>query len=146
MRFASLFFVFSLLFFTGCSGGTNSGAASSHSVADEDKECEEYLKEPLAAEAKKWLSKSNAMLFKGDRAEVLKMIDKFYAAGATKVTASPNDLQGKEICELFIVTLPEDPEARKKVFAVEAEYYKVGGAAEDASKDEGQKYLRYTPE
>ena len=146
MRLASLLVVFSLLLFTGCSSSTNSGSASGHSVAAEDKECEEYLKEPLAAEAKKWLSKSNAMLFKGDRGEVTKMIDKFYAAGATKVTASPNDLQGKEICELFIVTLPDDPEARKKVFAVEAEYYKSGGAPEEATKDEGQKYLRYVPE
>jgi hypothetical protein len=115
-------------------------------AASEDKECEEYIKEKLACEAKKWFAKSNTMLFKGDKAHTLKFIDKFYAAGAKNITATPNELGGKEICELFVIELPTDAEARKKVFNVEMEYLKEGGASEDATKDRGQKFLKFTPE
>ena len=129
---------------TGCSSsGKADSTAQDDSPAGQDKECEGYLKEPLACEAKEWLAKPNTTLWKGDRKRIAKLIDEFYAAGAAKVHASPDKLESTQVCALFIITLPTEADARKKVFGVEAAFYKEVGDPSEATKDEGQKFLKF---
>jgi hypothetical protein len=115
-------------------------------AAKQDKEALRAFKEDKTAEAREWCSPEakTHVGWKVSRADMLKMVEALYAAGATKVWISDiHEMNGGEVAAGVIVQLPDDPAARKRVFEYDANWRKE---VEDEEKnpDMGQKYIVYS--
>ena len=110
-----------------------------------DAECESMLKEPNHAEARAWCDPKNTnhVGFEVSKAEMLKMTNDLYAAGAQKVYITDiMEFGGRMTSACMVVHLPTDPAKRKKVFTTETEIMAQEGG--EGSEDVGQKYLMLT--
>jgi hypothetical protein len=110
--------------------------------SDEDKQVEQRLNKPgNAAEARGWCDpKNDNQGFKISKAEMLKMANDAYAAGAVKVWVYDIDtIGGKAVASSIAVELPKEAEARKKIFQWEATV--APKIDEDPRQDAGQKYF-----
>lgn len=100
-----------------------------------------------------WLQDTSShMLWKGDRAAILKHFKAQQAAGMKDIMAvGVEQAEGKQICAAFVATLPPPGPARDKAILQYNEFWKsyLGPdvSPEDLAdfqvKDEGQKYLDY---
>jgi hypothetical protein len=120
--------------------------AKSSGVDAEAAEC--LAKKDSIAEAKAWLAAPKHALWKGDRKEITALVDDFYKAGAKEVYAVDIAKEpGFEIVAQFVVVLPTDPEARRKVLEVHNAFWKKyldedPDEVKDFLVDEaGQRYL-----
>lgn len=110
---------------------------------DEDKDFNESKK----AEARKWLKSPLHTIIGEDKKRVLKFVDDFYAAGATKVYLADitTHFNGKnpptESAKCLLVVTPQDEEARRIFFVVHWQVVKTIGF--DGDGDVGQKYTWY---
>jgi hypothetical protein len=110
---------------------------------DEDKEFAATTK----AEARRWLKSTLHSIHGQSKKKVVQYVDWFYDAGAVnvfmadikKVASRKNDLT--ENAEYMLVVLPQDLEARRKVFLIHSKAVLDWGI--DADGDVGQKYLWY---
>jgi len=112
-------------------------------ASKDDEHGEKVMAATNKAEARQWLKDSSRhLIFKGDRKEVVKLVEDFYKAGATKVfICDIESHDGNDYAGGLLIVLPKDSDARGKVFKV-AE--KADTAFEnDPTKDEGQKYIYY---
>ena len=128
----------------GCMTASVSVSKDESSEArDLDKEIEEWLTEPDNAEARKWLESGSHILFEGDKATASRVVNDLYSAGATKVwIVGITEFGDSEVAAAFVAVLPSDSAARKRVFAVDADFQKLIG--EEPTSDVGQKYLHFT--
>jgi hypothetical protein len=97
------------------------------------------------AEARAWLKDDNHVIFEGSKAEVTKLAEDLYAAGAKEVYITGIvDIEGAQLSASLAVVLPDDAAARKRVFDVERALYKSREYEEGATEDVGQKYMDFT--
>ena len=108
---------------------------------DEDKE---FAAAQDKAEARGWLKAPTHTLEREKRKKVIGFVNDFYTASAARVFIADIRKQGRaetEIAKTMVVVLPQDPAARRRVFAVArrapAEWMN------DPDPDVGQKYLWY---
>lgn len=114
----------------------------SASAAVGDREAEEALKDGKHEEARAWCKKPAAMGFEVGTDQMLEIAEGLYGAGATDVQVVGIDtLQGREISAAMVATLPEDPAARKKLFAWAAGPGAEVLLQETPPTDVGQRYL-----
>lgn len=137
----------------GCAGSPTAVTPSPSSRAAEmDHSAAELLAEKdKCAPALAWLKDTtNHMMWKGDRAAITRHLEEQQKAGAKEIWATGlEDAEGKQICAMFVVVLPEG-EARKRVIANHNVFwrsYLSDATAEDLKEfevqDQGQKYLEY---
>ncbi len=89
------------------------------------------------------------MLWKGDREQILQLVNDLYSSGAQAVHAVEILKEGgKEVVAMFVVTLPGETAARKRVFQIHDDFwrkYLIDATPEDLmdflAADFGQKYL-----
>ena len=111
-------------------------------VAALDKDGDEELEQPNKAEARQWLRAPSHEVFKGNKQEILKLVDEFYAAGAVTVYVTGiTTLGGTEITDSVLLVLPKDTAARAKVIEVANRFWE--NIQNDPEKDVGQKYLSF---
>ena len=140
--------------FCGCGEFGIDGPASEDSDDSEsgDNLALKMIKENDVAEAREWLAiEKDHALWKVDRATVKPLVEKLYAAGATKVYATgtkPDDDSPTQMVAMFMAEIPEDAAARSRIFQVQTDFWKShldNPDKEDLEdvmeKDEGQKYL-----
>ncbi len=150
LRLAALLAVLSLTPFGGLAceqAGDNTSEETEQtettdtpSAAEINQFVEEALKEAPHAEARAWLADSRNMLFEGDRDYVKKLVEDFYAAGASDVRMTGiSEIGGRQVSASFVVFLPTDASARARCFEIYNRYNTDMG--EDAEKDVGAKYL-----
>ena len=120
----------------GCGGATNP------KLAQQDETLRQSVESSDSAEAREWL-KGPAHAWWTDKAAISALVGAFYAAGAEKVVVSDIIRQddGSEVSASIIVVVPSDPEARKRVFALDSRASLE--SQQDPQRDEGQKYLYY---
>lgn len=110
--------------------------------SESDAACEKLLAEGNHAEAIDWLSEAarHHGVPKWEKSEVTAWVQKFYDAGAVRVTAVDiSTVADTEISDEFVVELPSEPAARKKLFSVEADFQ---SQYDDApTPDRGQRFL-----
>jgi hypothetical protein len=110
-----------------------------------DQLCRRLLQEKSHAEAFAWIeqSKTKDIRSVGEESpeESLKIVKGLYASGAVQVQAVEVDrVEGVgETVNTLCVELPQDPQKRKKLLAVEAKVARAGGF--DRVPDEGQQYM-----
>lgn len=93
-------------------------------------------------EARDWLKDDSHTIFFGDKAQAVKLVDDLYAAGAGEVVVTGFDKpEDPKVASGIGVTLPAEPEARKKIFYLQAQYLKDAGSATSPMSDIGQKFL-----
>lgn len=122
-------------------------------VVDKDKADDSLVTELEKDEAERfapamaWLADSNHSLWKGDRAELVAHFKALEKAGVKEIRANYNDVDGHQVCAMFIVTLPKDK--RPPIFGLYNEFWKKQAGddqealAEVSRTDKGQKYLVY---
>jgi len=147
--------LFVLLFALGCSkqppdasSGQSAGAVQG-AAADDDARAMDILKSPDIVEARDWVRRYPKSLFSADTiAEDAEggtplgpIVERLFTAGAQRVVV--HHASGKMYLGLIVV-LPSDPAARQKVFALEPQLSQLCQQRE--AKDQGQKYLYYTPD
>ena len=122
----------------GCGGKKDESARRAAEVA-----CREVLTDPHE-EARAWVARPNTMGFEVDKAEMLAIAERFYAAGAPQVEVGYGALDDSDpasplVGGLLVVTLPASKPARAAVLGVHAEYaarYEL-----DRARDLGQSCL-----
>src|SRR5581483_301383 len=117
-------------------------AVATQTPSDSDAACEKLLAETNHAEALAWLSDATRHhgVPKWEKSEVTQWVQKFYDAGAVRVTAVDiSTVADTEVSDEFVVELPRDMASRKKVFAVEADYQSQYDEA--PTSDRGQRFL-----
>ncbi len=129
------------------SPGAQSGSQSAGSlnVDDEDALNTALLTRAGHGEAINWLTQrsANRAVAEWDKQEAIDLVQAFYAAGAKQIDVVDTVVAGEnEIASQFVITLPDDSEARKKVFAEEADFESQYN--EQPTPDRGQKYLHIT--
>jgi hypothetical protein len=107
-----------------------------------DRHGDEAMAGTAKAEAREWLKSDNHVLFKGDRKELAKLVEDFYAAGAKQIyIIDIESHEGHDYGGALLVLLPTDAATRGRLFEIgkraEAMYQ------EDPVSDKGQKYLYY---
>lgn len=121
-------------------GKSEESSSGGKGPKDEDATCEESLKNPNHAEAREWCSNEENMGFKMTVSDMLKLAEEIYAAGAEKVYVTDIDeFKGRKISASFVVVLPKDGAARKRLFDWEAGFAKQ--IEEKPRTDKGQKYF-----
>jgi hypothetical protein len=118
--------------------------AQAPSVATLDQETAALLKDPSTTEALTWLNATGTpkhVIWKTwDTAEARKQVKAIYDAGATKVwAASPVKTDEAQVLAQFVIELPPDPVARKRVFAW-IHTWEDQIDEDHPTKDAGQKY------
>jgi len=128
----------------GCGATSVSVSEDEKSEAEEtDKQIEEWLSEPDKAEAREWLQGDSHILFEGDKETAARLVHDLYSAGAKEVwVIGITAFDDSEVAAAFVAVLPGDTAARKRVFAVEADFQKL--AEGEPSSDVGQKYLHFS--
>jgi hypothetical protein len=128
----------------GCMTASVSVAKDERSEAeDADKQIEEWLAEPDKAEARNWLQSDSHILFEGDKETAGRLVSELYSAGAKEVwIIGISPLADVEVAAAFVAVLPDDTNARKRVFAVESDFQKLIDG--EATSDTGQKYLHFS--
>ncbi len=138
-----------MLFFAGCGPHV---AEVNDLVSEPDQQALEMLaNKATIAEAKAWLAADpkQHVLWKGDRQAISQLVDSLYAAGAPNVSAADiSKEEGFELVALFVVTLPDDPAARAKVFKTHNDFWRTyltdvdeDELADFQESDRGQKHL-----
>ena len=132
---------------SGC-GKSSSTAASDDSdgsskgdlIAKIDQHGDEIVASSARGEAREWMKQPRHVFFKADPKVVAQFVEDFYQAGAVTVyIADIEEEQGYDYGESLLVVLPRDPNARAKLFQVEA---RADTAFDDDTvTDQGQKYL-----
>lgn len=79
------------------------------------------------------------MIWKGDRDAFKKLFEEIRTAGAPATHAVCSDTFGKMVAASFIITLPEDPAARKKVIELHNGFW-----TKMVDPDAGQKHIMLT--
>jgi hypothetical protein len=108
---------------------------------------DETFTNTITVEARQWLRSPLHTILGEDKKKVIKYVNEFYDAGARKVCLAniKTELNGKnpptEHAMFMCVVLPQDSEARRKVFRVHSQA--VTNWCNDADDDVGQKYLWY---
>lgn len=134
-----------LALFAACSDGSRQSSADTDEGESVDykaldKDVEEEINAPNAAEARVWLAVPNNAIFEGSKAEVIALTESFYQAGCPKVYITGiEEFGGTKVSASLVAVLPSDPAQRAKAFKVENEFAKKMG--EDGCPDKGQKYL-----
>jgi hypothetical protein len=105
-------------------------------------EIDAAVSEELAAGGGKpalnWLAEPDNMLFEGDPASVQSLIESLYAAGAPGIWfMGIEPFGGKQLSASIAVELPDDAEARARIFKTEAEFWQEP----EPRPDVGQQYL-----
>ena len=128
----------------GCMTANVSVSKDEKSEAEEtDKQIEEWLSEPDKAEAREWLQGDSHILFEGDKETAARLVHDLYSAGAKEVwVIGITAFDDSDVAAAFVAVLPGDTAARKRVFAVEADFQKL--AEGEPSSDVGQKYLHFS--
>jgi hypothetical protein len=104
---------------------------------------DDVMASKLKAEARAWMKQPKHVFFKADAKQVAQFVEDFYAAGAAQVLICDiEEEEGAQYGEGLLVVLPEEKDARAKVFAVSARAEAV--YQEDPVTDKGQKYLYYS--
>ena len=121
--------------------GSESGEQSEGSLeAKVDKHGEEIMASSAKAEARQWMKQPKHAFFKANPKEVAQFVEDFYNAGASQVfIADIEEHEGIQYGESLLVVLPKDPNARAKLFEVEARADTA--FQDDPVSDKGQKYL-----
>jgi hypothetical protein len=132
---------------SGC-GKSSSTAASDDSdgspkgdlIAKIDQHGDEIVASSARGEAREWMKQPRHVFFKADPKVVAQFVEDFYQAGAVTVyIADIEEEQGYDYGESLLVVLPRDPNARAKLFQVEARADTTFD--DDPVTDQGQKYL-----
>ena len=120
----------------GCGDTTNP------KVGQQDETLRQSVESSDSAEARQWL-RGPTHSWWTDKAAISALVEAFYAAGAEKVVISDIIRQddGSKVSASIIVVVPSDPEARKRVFALDSRASLE--SQQDSQRDEDQKYLYY---
>jgi len=142
-----------LLLLVGCSQKPSGPAAGSQAATRDASAVESLAEKDKCFPALEWLKNTSTnMLWKGDRAAILKHFEEQHKAGMTEITAvGVETMEGKQICASFVALLPPPGPARDKAIRLHNDFWKAylgpDVSAEDLAdfqvKDEGQKYLDY---
>jgi hypothetical protein len=105
-----------------------------------DAQCARLLAGPTK-EARTWLREQAAGGKAGEVALATGLVEQAYQAGAKEViAANPHRDEDGDPVATFIIVLPNDPDARRRIFA-----WHRGEHGPDDEKDVGQKYLTFEP-
>jgi hypothetical protein len=114
-------------------------------ILSRDSAIAEDIASNRTAEARAWLKDDNHVIFEGNKAEVAKLVEDLYTAGAKEVYITGIvDIEGAQLSASLAVVLPDDPAARKRVFDIQRALYKSWEYEEGATEDIGQKYMDFT--
>ena len=118
-----------------------SPADYANEAAEIDSAVEEELAAGGGAPALNWLAGPDNMLFEGDPRAVQALIEDLYEAGAADVWfMGIEPFGGKNLSAAIAVELPDDPEARARVFAAEAAFWEEP----EPRPDVGQRFVEIT--
>jgi hypothetical protein len=104
--------------------------------ATEDQRCADAVADGRVTEARAWLADPAHKGLDVSPAQMRDVAEHFYKAGAPRVLAAWNTLDGAQVCALFVVDLPAAPDARAAIVAVAAALPEA-----EAVKDVGQRCL-----
>lgn len=111
-------------------------------AAEDDRIAEQEVSASDKAEARSWLRDPSHVIFEGSKETAVKLVDDLYNAGAVEVWVTGiAELADAKLTASLVAVLPADPEARRKVFEVEAAFKRE--IEEEPASDVGQKYLRF---
>jgi hypothetical protein len=131
MRLSSIWWVLAV---AACGGGNKAADAK-------NRRCAEAVADGKVAEARDWLGPAHDdhRGFEVGLDEMRELAERFYTAGATKVSASYDVVEDVQVSALLVIDLPASKAARTAVFAVHAE---IAPRLElDAASDVGQRCL-----
>ncbi len=121
-------------------GDDSDGSSKSDLIAKIDQHGDEIMASNTKAEAREWMKQPKHVFFKADSKVVAQFVEDFYQAGAVSVyIADVEEEEGNQYGESLLVVLPKDPDARAKLFQVEARADTQ--FEDDPVTDKGQKYL-----
>jgi hypothetical protein len=125
-------------------------------AAEEDAAAEKLLSESKRVfEARAWLSGTSSgkeyISWKGERAAMVQFIEDLYAAGAKEIKAVFNDPEKPGLLTAYVVALPDDAEARKKILDVHQQFWKkafnLGNSSDSEESDsESTSLFSFVPE
>ena len=97
-----------LLLLVGCSQKPSGPAAGSQAATRDASAVESLAEKDKCFPALEWLKNTSTnMLWKGDRAAILKHFEEQHKAGMTEITAvGVETMEGKQICASFVALLP----------------------------------------
>lgn len=111
-------------------------------AAAEDRLAEEEINAPDKAEARSWLREPSHVIFEGSKDAAIKLVEDLYRAGATEVYVTGiTEFGDSKLTASLVAVLPNNPDARRKVFEVQAAFMRE--IEEEPAADVGQKYLRF---
>ena len=93
-----------------------------------------------------WLADMQHILFNGDRRELVNHFEELQKAGVREILAKVEDVKGRELCALFVFSLPKTVPARKNVFDLHNHYLAKMAEMDDdipssQRRDTGQEHL-----
>jgi predicted Zn finger-like uncharacterized protein len=115
-------------------------------AAEEDAEVEKMLSESKRVfEARAWLSGTSSgkeyISWKGERTAMVQFIEDLYAAGAKEIKAVFTDPEKPGLLTAYVVALPDDAEARKKILDVHQQFWKKSyglAKSEESEESDGE--------
>lgn len=106
-------------------------------IAEQDAWVGDEIADGSAAPARGWLAHEGHATFEADPQFLDSLIDEFHAEGGAQVwMVGIESFQGHQLSDSIAVELPSDPDARARLFAIEAKVFDGEG-----TPDVGQRFL-----